>query len=100
MYGEHKSRVCVCVCVCVCARARARAQLLKPCLTLCNPVDWSPPGSLVRGILQSTILKWVAMPSSRGSSRTRDRTRISYVSCIGRWVFTTQSYLFYLAVNF
>ena len=36
---------------------------------LCNPMDCSPPGSSVHGILQARILEWVAMPSSRGSSR-------------------------------
>ena len=36
------------------------------CLTLCNPVDCSPPGSSVQGIVQARILVWVAMPSSRG----------------------------------
>ena len=35
------------------------------CLTLCNPVAYSPPGSSIRGILQARILEWVAMPSSR-----------------------------------
>ena len=35
---------------------------------LCNPMDCSPPGSSVHGILQARILEWVAMPSSRGSS--------------------------------
>ena len=40
----------------------------------------------VHGILQARILEWVAMPSSRGPSRPRDQTCISYVSCIGRWV--------------
>ena len=45
-----------------------RAQLLQSCLTLCNPMDCSPPGPPVRGILQARILHWVAMPSSRGSS--------------------------------
>ena len=48
--------------------------------------DYSLPGSFVRGILQARILEWVAMPSSRESSRPRDQTHISYVSCIGRWV--------------
>ena len=42
------------------------------CLTLCDPVDCSPPGSSVHGMLQAGILEWVAMPSSRGSSRPRD----------------------------
>ena len=42
------------------------------CLTLCDPVDRSPPGSSVHGILQAKILEWVTMLSSRGSSRPRD----------------------------
>ena len=62
------------------------AKSLELCLTLCNPMDWSPPGSPVHGVLQARILEWVAVPSSRGSSWPRDWTRISYVSCIGRWV--------------
>ena len=45
-----------------------RAKLLQSCLTLCNPMDYSPSGSSVPGILQAGILEWVAMPSSRGSS--------------------------------
>ena len=41
-------------------------------LTLCDPMDCSPPGSSVLGILQARILEWVAMPFSRGSSQPRD----------------------------
>ena len=37
----------------------------QSCLTLCNPMDCSLPGSSVRGILQARMLEWVAMPSSR-----------------------------------
>ena len=44
------------------------------------------PGSSVHAILQARILEWVARASSRGSSRPRDRTGVSYISCIGRWV--------------
>ena len=66
----------VTVCTCVCS-------VTQLCLTLCDPVDCSPPGSSVHGILQARILEWVAMPSSRGSSKPRDQTQISYVSCIG-----------------
>ena len=44
----------------------------QSCLTLCDPMDCSPPGSSVRGILQERILEWVTMPSSRGSSWPRD----------------------------
>ena len=51
--------VCVCVCVCVCSCAHA--QLLS-CIQLCDPMDCSPPGSSVHGILQARILEWVAMP--------------------------------------
>ena len=54
------------------------------CLTHCNPMDCSPPGSSVHGILQARILKWVAMFSSRGSSQPRDRPRVYCVSCIVR----------------
>ena len=39
---------------------------------LCDSMDCSPPGSSVHGILQAGIVGWVAMPSSRGSSRPRD----------------------------
>ena len=38
---------------------------LQLCLTLCNPMDCSPPGSSVHGILQARILEWLAIPSSR-----------------------------------
>ena len=54
------------------AFASMYAKLLQSYLTLCNPVDCSPQGSSVHGILQARILEWVAMPASRGSSRPRD----------------------------
>ena len=44
------------------------AKSLQSCPTLCDPMDCSPPGSSVHGILQARILEWVAMPSSRESS--------------------------------
>ena len=44
------------------------ANLIQSCLTPCGPVDCSPPGSCVHGILQARILEWVAIPFSRGSS--------------------------------
>ena len=43
-------------------------QLLQSCLTLCDPMDCSLPGSSVHGILQARILEWVAISLSRGSS--------------------------------
>ena len=62
------------------------AKLLQSCPTLCDPMDCSLPGSFVHGILQAGVLEWVAVSSSRGSSRPRDWTHVSYVSCIGRQV--------------
>ena len=47
---------------------------LQSCPTLCNTMDCSPPGSSVHGILQSRIMGWVAISSSRGSSQPRDWT--------------------------
>ena len=47
----------------------------QSCLTLCNPMGCSPPGSSVLGISQARILEWVAISSCRGSSQLRDRTR-------------------------
>ena len=44
------------------------AKSLQLCLTLCNPMDHSPPGPCVHGILQAKILEWIAMPFSKGSS--------------------------------
>ena len=44
----------------------------QSCLTLCNPMDCSPPGSSVHGISQARILEWVAIPFSKGSSWPRD----------------------------
>ena len=63
-----------------------RAKLLQSCLTLCDAVDHSWPGSSAHGILQTRILEWVVMPFSRGSSWTRDQIHVSFDSCIGRQV--------------
>ena len=57
----------------------------QSCLTLCHPVDCSPPDSSVHGILQVRILEWVAIPFSRGSSQPRDWT---WLSCIADRFFT------------
>ena len=56
--------------------------------TLCSPLDSSPPGSSVCGILQARILEWVAMPSSRGSSQPRELT---WVSCSAGGFFTIRA---------
>ena len=64
-------------------------SVLQSCLTVCDPMDCSPPDSPVHGILQARILEWVATPSCRGSSGPKDQTCLSYVSCTGRPVFAT-----------
>ena len=66
------------------------AESLQSCLTLCNPIDCSLPGSSVHGILQARTLEWVAMPSSRGSSWPRDWTCISCIFCIAGRFFTAE----------
>ena len=53
---------------------------------LCDPMDHSPPGSSVCGILQAWILEWVAMPFSRWSSQFWHWTHVSYISFTGRQV--------------
>ena len=68
------------------------------CVWLWDPMDCSPPGSPVLGILQARILEWVAMFSSKGSSWPRDRTHISYVSCIGRQIFYWRLCRFFNAI--
>ena len=55
-----------------------RAKSLQLCLTLCEPMDCRLPGSSVHGILQTRILEWVPFCFSRGPSRPRDPTCISY----------------------
>ena len=49
-------------------------------LTLCNPMDCSPPGSSVHGILQARILDWVAILFSKESSWPRNETQISRIA--------------------
>ena len=61
--------------------------------TLCDPMNCSPPGSSVHGILQARILESVAKASSRESSWPRDWTWVSYVSCTGRRVLYHQRHL-------
>ena len=73
-------------CLAFSINACMHAKSLQSCLILCDPIDCSPPGSSVHGILQARILESVAMPSSRGSSQPRDGVHVSYISCISRQV--------------
>ena len=82
--GSH-SRPTVCQTLC---STGVRAKPLQLCLALCNPMNFNSLGSSVRGILQTRILEWVAVPSSRGSSQPRDQT---WACCTGRGLFTTSA---------
>ena len=129
MYVRVCLYICVFVCmslhVCTCASTCVymcvyvwcvRVCVARLCLTLGNPVDYSPPISSP-GILQARILEWVAISSSRGSSWPRDQTHIPCVSRIVGGFFTavplgkpfvnlvskhlSQSFLnFYMDINF
>ena len=69
------------------------AKLLQLCLILCDPMDCSPSGASVWGIIHARILEWVAMPSSKGSSQLKDQTCVSYISCTGRGVLYLECHL-------
>ena len=62
--------------------------IAQSCLTLCDPMDCSLPGSSVHGIFQAKILEWVAISCSQGSSQPRDKTVSPAVA--GRF-FTTSA---------
>ena len=68
--------------------ACVQAQSLQFCLTPHCPMDCSPPDFSVRGILQTRILEWVAMPSSRGSSWPKGWRHGPCASCIGRQILS------------
>ena len=52
-------------------------EIPQSCLTLCDPMDFSLPGSSAHGIFQARVLKWAAISFSRRSSQPRDRTQVS-----------------------
>ena len=64
---------------------KVKVLVSQSCLTLCDPMDYNSPGSSLHGILQTRILKWVAIPFSSRSSQPRDR---SWVSCFASRFFT------------
>ena len=59
---------------------KSSVLVTQSCPTLCNPMNCSPPGSSVHGILQARILEWVAMPSSRGEHRSPAMQADSFLS--------------------
>ena len=67
------------------------AKSLQSCLTLCTPMDCSPPGSSLHGISQARVMECVAIASSRGSSQPRDQTCISMFPALAGKFFTTST---------
>ena len=57
-----------------------KVLVAQSCLTLCDPMDYSPLGFSVPEILQARILEWGTIPSSKGSPVPGDRTRISCIA--------------------
>ena len=66
---------------------KSESEVAQSCPTLCHPVDCSPPGSSIHGILQARILEWVAISFPRGSSQLRDWTQVSHIAgrCFNLW---------------
>ena len=64
------------------------SEIAQSCLTLCNHLDCNRPGYSIHTIFQARVLEWVAISFFRGSSRPRDQTRASSVSCIEDGLFT------------
>ena len=66
---------------------RRRSEVAQSSPSVCDPMDCSPPGSSIHGILQARILGWVAISSSRGSSPPRDWTQVSRIvgRCFTLW---------------
>ena len=71
--------------LCMCTKS------LQSCLTLCDPIVSSPLSSSVHGFLQVRILKWVAMPFSRGSSQPKNQTASLRSLALAVGFFTTRA---------
>ena len=69
------------------------SEVAQSCLTLCNPMDCSLPGSSVHGIFQEIVLGWVAIFFSRGSSQPRDWAQVSHIVDRHFTVWTTRNSL-------
>ena len=76
LFFRFFSRTCLC-------------SVTKSCSTLCNPMDCSPPDSLVHGIFQARILEWVAIPSSRELSDSGIKPKSPVSSALAGRFFTT-----------
>ena len=83
----HMNHYC-CITAFISQWKNMKVWVTQSCLTLGNPMQYSPPGSSVLGILQVRVLEWAAILFSRGSSRPRDQTQISHTA---DWFFAVWS---------
>ena len=69
---------------------KVKSEVAQLCLTLCDPMDYSPPGSSIHGIFQVRLLEWVAISFCRGSSWPRDWNWVSHITDRHFTVWTTR----------
>ena len=63
------------------------SEVAQLCLTLCDPIDCSLPGSSIHGIFQTIVLEWIVISFSKGSSQPKAWTRVSHIvdRCFTVW---------------
>ena len=76
-YAINQPQMAICECAMPPLFLCVLCLVTQSCLTLCDPMDCSSPGSSVHGILQARILEWVAYPFSRRSSQPKNQTGVS-----------------------
>ena len=79
--------LCYCQFLLLCLAAAAAAKSLQLCPTLCDPIDGSPPGTPVPGILQARILEWVAISFSKVWTMTSTVSPMPH-SLFSSWAFS------------
>ena len=87
------------LCMCMQIHTCMWSEVAQSCSTLCDPMDCSLLGSSVRGIFQARVLEWIAISFSRGSSRPRNRTRVSCIAGRCFTVWTTREDYIYIYIN-
>ena len=75
-----------------------QSEVTQSCPTRCDPMDCSPPGSSIHGILQAKILEWVVISLSRGSFQPRDWTWVSHITGRCFTVWTTREALLFAKI--
>ena len=79
---EETAEILLSLCLLLVHKEEVISEVSRSCPTLCDPVDYSLPGSSVQEIFQVRVLEWVAISFSRESSWPRDRTQVSCI--VGR----------------